>query len=207
MRHALPLVLLTLCCAPPLALALPPYCPSTCDGGSTCSEICTGWGDRPTTCGDYGICDFGAWDWDGDGVPDLVDNCARTHNPSQIDCDGDGVGRACDTFDATVDTLCVAYTLAPGSYRCQVHPDHYYASATYSRVRLQRVDHCGWSEIVEAPLPPVALSETACRAGGGSLPICYNLSCPAIDLPADACADEPAPRPVRPRATRSTPAR
>lgn len=35
-------------------------------------------------------------DPDGDGVPDIDDNCTQTFNPSQTDADGDGFGNACD---------------------------------------------------------------------------------------------------------------
>ncbi|MEM7081919.1 MAG: PKD domain-containing protein [Pseudomonadota bacterium] len=38
----------------------------------------------------------GGADVDGDGVPDDVDNCAETPNPSQLDTNGDGFGNACD---------------------------------------------------------------------------------------------------------------
>lgn len=35
-------------------------------------------------------------DMDGDGIPNLLDNCACTHNTNQIDTDGDGYGDECD---------------------------------------------------------------------------------------------------------------
>jgi Thrombospondin type 3 repeat len=35
-------------------------------------------------------------DTDGDGVPDICDNCSGTPNPDQHDTDRDGYGNACD---------------------------------------------------------------------------------------------------------------
>lgn len=38
-------------------------------------------------------------DQDGDGIPDIVDNCPAVSNPVQTDTDGDSVGDACDDDD------------------------------------------------------------------------------------------------------------
>ena len=42
---------------------------------------------------------FDATDSDGDGVPDVTDNCVSTPNPGQEDLDGDGQGDVCDNDD------------------------------------------------------------------------------------------------------------
>jgi len=52
-----------------------------------------------TGAGSAPIVDMGAYelvDGDGDLVPDIIDNCVQTPNPSQTDTDGDHVGDACD---------------------------------------------------------------------------------------------------------------
>lgn len=41
--------------------------------------------------------DLSAADTDGDGVPDISDNCPLVSNADQADQDGDGVGDACDS--------------------------------------------------------------------------------------------------------------
>jgi hypothetical protein len=41
-------------------------------------------------------------DSDGDGVRDEHDNCRFTPNPDQANCDGDGLGDACDPENVTV---------------------------------------------------------------------------------------------------------
>lgn len=35
-------------------------------------------------------------DWDHDGVLDVNDNCVGIFNPDQVDCNGDGIGDACE---------------------------------------------------------------------------------------------------------------
>jgi hypothetical protein len=40
-------------------------------------------------------------DSDGDGVQNSSDNCPNTANANQADCDGDGTGDACDSFNGT----------------------------------------------------------------------------------------------------------
>jgi hypothetical protein len=44
--------------------------------------------------------DTGSWqpaaDTDGDGIPDVTDNCPLVYNPDQTDTDGDGTGNVCD---------------------------------------------------------------------------------------------------------------
>jgi hypothetical protein len=39
-------------------------------------------------------------DFDGDGVPDAIDNCPAVANADQLDSDGDGLGDACDLCPA-----------------------------------------------------------------------------------------------------------
>ena len=50
-------------------------------------------------------------DIDGDGIPDITDNCKDTPNPDQADADGDGIGDACEEI-ADVD---IRVNIASGS--------------------------------------------------------------------------------------------
>lgn len=44
---------------------------------------------------------YNTGDEDVDGVPTSSDNCPNTYNPNQADCDGDGRGDVCDSFNGT----------------------------------------------------------------------------------------------------------
>ena len=53
--------------------------------------------DRGTTAGSAYALELGCNpDDDGDGVPDASDNCPSTANPTQADCDSNGIGNACE---------------------------------------------------------------------------------------------------------------
>ncbi|HLK12777.1 MAG TPA: thrombospondin type 3 repeat-containing protein [Candidatus Binatia bacterium] len=45
-------------------------------------------------------------DTDGDGIPDVRDNCPYIYNPAQTDTDGDGIGDLCDPCPLTAGTDC-----------------------------------------------------------------------------------------------------
>ncbi len=49
--------------------------------------------------GAYGGGGLDDFDWDGDGVPDVLDNCPDYANPDQLDTDGDGLGDYCEGDD------------------------------------------------------------------------------------------------------------
>jgi len=61
-------------------------------GGCSCSCGCSVWvnftGQGPTLAHTD--------DTDGDGIPDILDNCPTVYNPDQKDTDGDKIGDACD---------------------------------------------------------------------------------------------------------------
>jgi thrombospondin type 3 repeat protein len=68
----------------------------TCCADNTCRNDCSTIGDGGADMGgadaDMGTCP----DQDGDGVCDAADNCPTVPNPGQYDCDGNGMGDACD---------------------------------------------------------------------------------------------------------------
>ncbi|MBS2022431.1 MAG: LruC domain-containing protein, partial [Deltaproteobacteria bacterium] len=50
-------------------------------------------------------------DTDGDGIPDVCDNCPGVYNPDQADGNGNGIGDACDALDLNPRHV----TVAPGA--------------------------------------------------------------------------------------------
>lgn len=59
--------------------------------------------DLDAIAGVHSVETAGAADTDGDGIPDLADDCPAVADPEQFDGDGDGVGDACDRCPTVVD--------------------------------------------------------------------------------------------------------
>ena len=65
-------------------------------------------------------------DTDADGVPDFRDNCVNIANPSQADCDSDGIGDACELASTSPYAGAVQWTVASGGN------GHWYAAKANS---------------------------------------------------------------------------
>lgn len=58
-------------------------------------------------------------DTDGDGIPDLIDNCPFLNSPNQSDIDGDGIGDVCDAdFDFISALLAQILSLLDNQVTC-----------------------------------------------------------------------------------------
>ncbi len=56
------------------------------------------------------------FDADADGIPNSLDNCPTTPNPSQLDCNNNGIGEACETFtDCNSNSLPDSCDIASGT--------------------------------------------------------------------------------------------
>jgi hypothetical protein len=56
------------------------------------------------------------FDADADGIPNSLDNCPTTSNPSQLDCNNNGIGEACETFtDCNSNSLPDSCDIASGT--------------------------------------------------------------------------------------------
>jgi hypothetical protein len=57
-----------------------------------------------------------SFDQDNDGVPDAQDNCPAVSNPSQVDCNNNGIGEACESFtDCNANMLPDSCDIASGA--------------------------------------------------------------------------------------------
>ena len=72
------------------------------ESGQSIAPVDLGTATRIAAGGGFTVAAAGP-DSDGDGYPDSVDNCPAVGNPSQADCDEDGLGDACELLAGAPD--------------------------------------------------------------------------------------------------------
>lgn len=72
-------------------------------------------------------------DNDGDGIRNGIDNCPSVANANQADCDGDGMGDACDNLNAN-------YQWVTGDHTCWTDKDDHVVYITFEQ-HVQHQEH------------------------------------------------------------------
>jgi hypothetical protein len=92
-------------------------------------------------------------DTDSDGVLDVNDNCPDVANSNQADCDGDGIGTACDSVNGT-----------------------YVASGSPSVCASDRDNHF-WGYTIEVTYQRTYVDSSSCHSSARNAYITYTSSC------------------------------
>jgi hypothetical protein len=106
-------------------------------------------------------------DVDDDGVANTADNCPTTGNPDQVDCDGDGLGNACDPENARWQQI--------SDQICHIDKDShtiYFTLEFYAMRILHDVSACGaaprYEKYLRTDTDCFNVSESSCCLESGS---------------------------------------